>query len=98
MMLFVVGIIYGVVMHKEFITGYIYLGLKMVILHFLLCGLLTSTLCKIIAEKYMRKEEKKAVHSTLNTIEPMYAFDIHCNSFFPFFVIAYVLQVISSSF
>lgn len=92
-MLFIVGFIYGIILQKDFITGYVYTGLKLVFVHFFLSGLILSSACKFIAEKYMRKEEKKAVHKTLNSIEPMYAFDIHCNSFFPFFVITYALQV-----
>ena len=87
------GIIYGIVLRQEFIIGYIYLGVKFVILHFLATGIIVSSLLKWVAEKYMMKNEKKAVHAIQNKIEPMYAFDIHCNSFFPLFVFSYVIQV-----
>ena len=92
-MLFVIGIIYGIVFEKEFITGYLVTALKFVMLHFFLSGIIISCACKWIAERYMRKEDKVAVHKTMNSIEPMYAFDIHCNSFFPMFLFAYVIQV-----
>lgn len=85
------GIVYGAVLKKEFVTGYVIMGVKFVVLHFLLSGIVIAFMCKFIAEKYLRKEEKKAVHQTLNSIEPMYAFDIHCNSFFPYAVMQYFL-------
>ena len=34
------------------------------------------------------------VHSVDQSVEWAYAFDVHCNSFFPLFLITYVLQLI----
>ena len=93
-LLFIIGIIYGIVLKQEFLTGYVYLGVKFVFMHFVGSGIIMASLCKWIAEKYMMKSEKKAVHSVVNSIETMYAFDIHCNSFFPLFVFSYTIQVI----
>eukprot|EP00347_Sterkiella_histriomuscorum_P011661 403371600 len=92
-LLFIIGFIYGIVLQKDFMIGYIICGLKMVLLHFALSGVIVSSICRWIAQQYMRKEDKVEVHKTLNTIEPMYAFDIHCNAFFPMFVFCYVLQL-----
>mmetsp|Transcript_3489 Transcript_3489/g.5069 ORF Transcript_3489/g.5069 Transcript_3489/m.5069 type:complete len:300 (-) Transcript_3489:84-983(-) len=59
-------------------------------------GILVASLGSVLAGKYM------SVHSTAGggtssrhvkqSIEWLYAFDIHCNAFFPFFVVAYGLQ------
>lgn len=59
-------------------------------------GILVASLGSVLAGKYM------SVHSTSGggtssrhvkqSIEWLYAFDIHCNAFFPFFVVAYGLQ------
>ncbi|CDW76108.1 UNKNOWN [Stylonychia lemnae] len=92
--LFIIGITYGIVLQKDFVTGYLQIAMKMILLHFALSGVIISFGCKFIAERYMRKEDKQSVHAAINSIEPMYAFDIHCNSFFPFFVFAYLFQLL----
>jgi len=82
---------------------------RMVILEFLISGVIVSSITKYIAEKYMIKSEKKGNasggtgaftgnksginESQVCRVEPMYAFDIHCNGFFPILMISYVLQV-----
>ena len=65
------------------------MGLKFVFMHFILSGVVISATCKTIAEKYLRKTEKDNSHY----IEPMYAFEIHCNAFFPLLIIGYLIQV-----
>lgn len=84
-----------------------------VFVHFVLSGIIISSVLKWIAENYMVKIEKQQKSSsgggtggafsksskdgqhTLGNIrvEPMYAFDIHCNSFFPVVIISYGVQV-----
>jgi hypothetical protein len=56
-------------------------------MHFVLSGVVISATCKTLAEKYFMKSEKDSTHS----IEPMYAFDIHCNAFFPLLIINYLI-------
>jgi len=56
--LFVIGIVYGIVLNKDFLIGYFYVALKMILIHFVLSGVIVSFTCKLIAEKYMRKEDK----------------------------------------
>ena len=93
-LLVLTGLIYGIIFSEDKVVGTLYMIFKFVVFHFLLSGVLTATLCKQMAERYLKKEDKKAVHQSMSSIEPMYAFDIHCNAFFPFYLIAYVLQVI----
>jgi hypothetical protein len=53
----------------------------------LTCSLLA--LCRFVANKYLRVQ---SLHAVDQKVEWLYAFDIHCNSFFPLFVVLYVLQ------
>jgi hypothetical protein len=43
-----------------------------------------------ISNKYMRTQP--TVHTVDQTVEWLYCFDIHCNSFFPTYLLLYVLQ------
>ncbi len=58
--------------------------------------------CRSIANRYLRTQQN--VHVVDQSVEWLYAFDIHCNSFFPVFVLLYVAQffflpgLMSSSF
>ena len=92
-LLFIVGLLYAFLLGRDFPFGYLLCGLQLVFLHFILLGIVVSTFLRWIAHSYMTKEDKASIHKSLNTIEPMYAFDVHCNSFFPLFVISYVGQV-----
>jgi len=50
---------------------------------------LTPSGSRFVANHYLRVQ---GIHSVEQRVEWLYAFDIHCNSFFPLFVILYVLQ------
>eukprot|EP00747_Dinoflagellata_sp_TGD_P106744 gnl/TRDRNA2_/TRDRNA2_169939_c0_seq3.p1 gnl/TRDRNA2_/TRDRNA2_169939_c0~~gnl/TRDRNA2_/TRDRNA2_169939_c0_seq3.p1 ORF type:complete len:246 (-),score=34.12 gnl/TRDRNA2_/TRDRNA2_169939_c0_seq3:114-851(-) len=60
-----------------------------ILVHFVAAGALISTCAWWLADKYLRV---KSVHGMEQPIEWMYAFDIHCNSFFPLFLILYVVH------
>jgi len=57
--------------------------------HFLLIGAVVATFASYIADKHLRV---RSYHGVEQRIEWMYAFDIHCNSFFPLVLILYVLH------
>ena len=44
----------------------------------------------ILANKYLRKPT--SAHGTQQSMEWLYSFDVHCNAFFPLFLLTYVLQ------
>jgi hypothetical protein len=48
-----------------------------------------SFLDRSISNKYLRVH---SLHSVEQSVEWLYSFDIHCNAFFPLFLILYVLQ------
>ncbi|XP_014758857.1 protein unc-50 homolog isoform X2 [Brachypodium distachyon] len=63
---------------------------SVVFIHFLFAGLVLATLCWFLTNSYLREEPNS--HVVEQRVEWLYAFDVHCNSFFPAFVILYVLQ------
>ena len=62
-------------------------------LHFVVLGLVVSAACLIVADKYLRK--KTSAHTSVQPIEYLYAFDVHCNAFFPLFLLTYVVQFLA---
>jgi len=58
--------------------------------HFILVGIIVSSACIFVADKYLRKSG--SAHGVVQSMEWLYSFDVHCNAFFPLFLITYVLQ------
>ncbi|KAF4382403.1 hypothetical protein G4B88_011355 [Cannabis sativa] len=68
--------------------------ISVLIFHFLLTGTLLATFCWFITNSYLREEAPNS-HVVEQRVEwqfLLYAFDVHCNSFFPMFVMAYVIH------
>jgi len=63
-----------------------------VFVDFLSLGVLVATLGWWVSNKYLRTRSSTILSSVEHTVEWVYAFDVHCNSFFPVFLILYVLQ------
>ena len=61
-----------------------------IVIHFLLWGVVMASLMRFIAHKYLKNEDTK-LHSPQggHQVEPMYAFDMHCNGFFPIILFFY---------
>ena len=81
------------ILFEWLITSFVF-----VFLHFLAYGAIIAACTKLIAEKYLRKEESISMHSPQggHTVEPMYSFDIHCNGFIPVVLFNYVGNVSKS--
>lgn len=60
-----------------------------VLFDFVFLGVLLATITWSISNKYLRVH---SLHSVEQNVEWLYSFDIHCNAFFPLFLILYVLQ------
>ncbi|KAG0483229.1 hypothetical protein HPP92_011313 [Vanilla planifolia] len=65
--------------------------ISVVILHFLFAGIALATCCWLFTNAYLR-EESPSSHAVEQHVEWLYAFDVHCNSFFPTFILLYVIQ------
>ncbi|KAK9809583.1 hypothetical protein WJX73_004253 [Symbiochloris irregularis] len=64
--------------------------LSAILLDFLLIGWAIATAGWFLANRFLRK--KGSVHMVEQHVEWMYAFDVHCNSYFPLFILLYVAQ------
>lgn len=69
--------------------GFLHIMILFVGIHFLLAGAIIATCSRFISNKYLRLQ---TFHGVEQRMEWMYAFDIHCNAFFPLFLVLYVLQ------
>ncbi|KAI8098901.1 UNC-50, partial [Halteromyces radiatus] len=64
--------------------------LFMIFVDFLLVGILLATAYWFVSNRFLAQDAM--VHATSQKVEWAYAFDVHCNSFFPVFLILYVVQ------
>ena len=82
---FAYGVCFGETLHDQFRT-FVYF----IIGHFLVLGIVVSSVCILVADKYLRKAS--SVHGVAQPMEWLYSFDVHCNAFFPLFLLTYVVQ------
>jgi hypothetical protein len=64
-------------------------AIKSVLINFVGVGAVMATVGKQIADRHLASVGRTHVKQT---VEWLYAFDIHCNAFFPFFVMVYGVQ------
>ncbi|GFR46252.1 hypothetical protein Agub_g7801 [Astrephomene gubernaculifera] len=69
--------------------------LSVVLVDFLLLGVAIATTCWVITNRFLRKRNLHH-HQVEQHVEWLYAFDVHCNSYFPLFLLLYVLQFLLS--
>ncbi|CAO3652803.1 unnamed protein product [Cunninghamella echinulata] len=79
------GLVYGL----GFI-GILRAILFMICVDFLLVGSFIATLCWFITNRFL--VHNTMTHAVSQQVEWAYSFDVHCNSFFPVFLILYVVQ------
>jgi len=80
---------YGVSFGIGGVMHYVTLILQAVLVQFLLTGLIIASVGSWVANKHLVHQR---THAVAQQVEWLYAFDIHCNSFFPLFLILHVLQ------
>ncbi|KAK5843955.1 hypothetical protein PVK06_000090 [Gossypium arboreum] len=73
--------------------------ISVLVFHFLLAGILLETCsrydkCRFLTNAYLREEFRNTcvVEQRVEWQVWLYAFDVHCNSFFPMFVMLYVIH------
>ncbi|CAG8653269.1 2670_t:CDS:2 [Funneliformis mosseae] len=79
------GLVYG-----HGLIGILKMSLFMVFVDFVVVGMIISTICWVFANRFLT--HRHTIHAVEQTVEWAYAFDVHCNSFFPLFLILYVAQ------
>ncbi|KGN43880.1 protein unc-50 homolog [Cucumis sativus] len=65
--------------------------ISVLLFHLLITGAILATCCWLLTNAYLR-EETPGSHVVEQRVEWLYAFDVHCNSFFPMFVLLYVIH------
>eukprot|EP00879_Flechtneria_rotunda_P032516 GHRR01035733.1.p1 GENE.GHRR01035733.1~~GHRR01035733.1.p1 ORF type:complete len:176 (+),score=30.00 GHRR01035733.1:30-530(+) len=68
-----------------------------VVVDCLLLGIAIATAGWLIANRFLRKKNLPQ-HQVEQHLEWLYAFDVHCNSYLPLFLLLYVLQFLVSPF
>lgn len=81
---------YAIAFHKS-VGGFFKAILYAVVVDFGVVGILAATAGWYLANQYLLVENAGS-HTTEQKVEWLYAFDVHCNSFFPFFILLYVIQ------
>mmetsp|Transcript_40912 Transcript_40912/g.66352 ORF Transcript_40912/g.66352 Transcript_40912/m.66352 type:complete len:249 (-) Transcript_40912:39-785(-) len=87
--LIMAAIAYSVAFRVSGVFKFVKLVLYIVGVEFIGFGSLTATFCWWLSNKYLRVP---VPHSVEQKVEWLYAFDIHCNSFFPLFILLYIVQ------
>lgn len=83
------AIAYGIALEVQGFFGMFRLLSLFIGVHFVLVGSIVATVCWYVANTFLRV---RSFHGVEQHIEWMYAFDIHCNSFFPLFLVLYVVH------
>jgi hypothetical protein len=67
--------------------------------HFILLGIFVATISRLVADKWLRRNQGgSTAHGVSQSIEWLYSFDVHCNAFFPLFLLTYVIQYLGLPF
>ena len=87
--LLVATIAYSVAFRAPLSTALSFLFYSVVI-NWLLCGVIVATLTREIANRHLTSQQSST--HVRQTVEWWYAFDIHCNAFFPLFCLLWGVQ------
>ncbi|KAL8541491.1 hypothetical protein ACS0TY_002672 [Phlomoides rotata] len=68
----------------------VFVVISVLLFHFLVTGAILATVCWLFTNNYLREEVPNS-HVVEQRVEWLYAFDVHCSSFFPMFLLLYVL-------
>eukprot|EP01127_Copromyxa_protea_P010758 TRINITY_DN2653_c0_g1_i1.p1 TRINITY_DN2653_c0_g1~~TRINITY_DN2653_c0_g1_i1.p1 ORF type:complete len:260 (-),score=42.59 TRINITY_DN2653_c0_g1_i1:19-798(-) len=95
--LFISSLAYAVAFNNDGITEILRLVFWTILVDFLLVGGILSSFTWLVANHYLNPKAPTTADatgklSTSPSVEWLYAFDIHCNSFFPLYIFLYVLQ------
>ncbi|GMI78771.1 hypothetical protein like AT2G15240 [Hibiscus trionum] len=69
----------------------VFVVISVLLFHFLLTGIILATCCWFLTNAYLREEAPNS-HVVEQRVEWLYAFDVHCNSFFPMFIMLHVIH------
>jgi hypothetical protein len=85
-MLVISSIAYGLAFRLSSFSAILSFVLKSVLINWLGFGVVMASVGRVIANQHLMIEGRSASH-VKQSVEWLYAFDVHCNSFVPLFVI-----------
>lgn len=92
-LLAIASLSYSIVFRSDaLISTTLYFGFHSVFVNFALFGVIVATVARSVANQFL--VVTTSVNHVRQSVEWMYAFDVHCNSFFPAFVLIYVVQFV----
>ncbi|KAJ2309860.1 hypothetical protein IWW52_003729 [Coemansia sp. RSA 2704] len=71
------------------VHGFVKALVQLLLVNYMAVGVVAATLTWFLANRFLCHQN---VHAADQQVEWQYAFDVHCNAFFAFFVFAYLLQ------
>ena len=90
---------YSIAFRSLSVSGVATFIVQSVLIHWLAVGLVMATVGKALAQRFMyytpgasTSTSGSSIRHVKQSVEWLYAFDIHCNAFFPFFVVTYGVQ------
>lgn len=72
-----------------------YVTVSAVVVDYLLVGVVTATALWLLSNRFLRSGAGHS-HAVEQRVEWLYAFDVHCNAYFPLFVMLYGAQLVLS--
>ena len=85
-MLIAFSVTYGLAFRLGSLSAILGFVLKSVLINWLGFGVVVSSLGRLVANRHLMMDGRSSSHVKQN-VEWLYAFDVHCNSFVPLFVI-----------
>jgi hypothetical protein len=82
---------YAIAFRHMNLWGYLWSIFYGLLIDWLLMGFLVASVLSTIANRYLRQSNN---HTVTQSVEWMYAFDVHANAFFVSYLITYVLQYV----
>lgn len=91
--LVVIGsLFYVMIFENPNLWGYLWSIFYGIVIDWLLLGFIMSSLCSYVANKYLKAYHSHTAHTVEQSVEWLYAFDVHTNAFHVSFLVTYVLQ------
>jgi len=85
----IASVSYAVAFKMDSFFQVLWIMFSTILVDFLTVGCIVATIGWWAANKYLRVH---GIHSVEQKVEWLYSFDVHCNSFFPLFLLLYVFQ------
>lgn len=77
---------------ESILSSSIRFGFHSIFINYIMSGVIIATITRTIANQHLNVQNSYSSSHVRQNVEWLYAFDIHCNAFFPAFVLLYGVQ------